>query len=271
MLDPALVAFLNGTYLQDSALSEGNSSFHQGWSDWRSIFPWVQEVVKAANEHAQLSPELCIDDNAYSSLVRRFDKNFGGFISQCPAVENIRPFARFVVTVLYLESQEKLRQHSERERRLRELLEREAPAQGLPRVTAVSDSEHGLDLLVSLPSGQKESVAGHPCKEDSVNADDLACSRPPDGLDGEILQMDSILWPDFDPQATGPDAVLCPPPGEYKVSLGIPPAVSAAPFHWACQVVAADGQSQQFSATQHPDHGDKIEVFAFVFAPPHVS
>eukprot|EP00931_Biecheleriopsis_adriatica_P039621 TRINITY_DN22649_c0_g1_i1.p1 TRINITY_DN22649_c0_g1~~TRINITY_DN22649_c0_g1_i1.p1 ORF type:complete len:394 (+),score=67.35 TRINITY_DN22649_c0_g1_i1:86-1267(+) len=141
LLEPALVEYLNSEEVAAGSTSFGLHTGHEGYVDWRAIFKWVSEVVTGANLYAKLSPELCLDEETYPSIVRRFDRQGGRFISDCPKSENILPFAKFVVTLLYLELKEADRLRAEREQQLKEVLEAEAPQDGDPRASVLWDTE----------------------------------------------------------------------------------------------------------------------------------
>eukprot|EP00928_Gymnodinium_smaydae_P054512 TRINITY_DN38269_c0_g1_i1.p1 TRINITY_DN38269_c0_g1~~TRINITY_DN38269_c0_g1_i1.p1 ORF type:complete len:420 (+),score=96.13 TRINITY_DN38269_c0_g1_i1:56-1315(+) len=267
LLEPALAEFLNSTDFQYSSNSFGNHDM-QGWIDWRSIFPWVEGVLQAANAQAKLTPELTIDMDVYTMLIRRFDKKNGQFISNCPLSENILPFAKYVVTLRYLELQEAARNRAEREREIRELLvsseEASAANAGRPRIAAAWDTPDGLRLEVLLPDGLGELQCSE--SEDAGEVDleatqgDAAMAPPPRSLA-------RIAWALYDPAATGEDAVLCPPPGEYRVRLHVASRRTTIPCHWACQVTFGD-EPQVFGGTWLDGDETCIEIGTFAFAEP---
>jgi len=264
ILKPSLVEFLNNTDFHYSSNSLGNH-FEQGWLDWRAIYPWVEGVLKEANIRGDLSPELTMDASVYESLVKRFDKRAGGFINECPKTENILPFGKFVVTRLYLEAQQEIRKRLELEAQMKELVEREGELDGSPRFAALWDTDDELDMRVCLPEDfgeinfRQQFVAN--------GGDTQPCSDVEEGQTMLTQAMVNISWPVFDSQATGEDALLCPPVGEYSVRLHMAARRSKLPCHWACQIVVA-GESQVFGGTWHDGDDVSIQIATVVFSEP---
>jgi len=263
LLEAPLVEFLNSIEFQYSATGFGNHP-NIGWVDWRAIYPWTVEVIGQANEKAKLSPELCINDEIYAALIKRFDNSnssgSGQFLNNTPRSENILPFAKFAVTLLYLELQEETRKRVERETLTRDILEREGLKEGNPRVMALWDTEDSLDLHVRLPDtfGELNFRQQYLESEVDVSGESMeALPRP----------AESICWPAFDPQATGKEAVKCPPVGEYSVWLHMSARKSTGPCTWACQVVV-DDCPQIFGGTWKEGDSENIDITTFAFSMP---
>jgi len=247
-IEPALVEFLNSEELHDSVHNFG--SHHKGgWIDFQAIYPWVEQLVKSANTQANLSPGLSIDAESYSVQVKKFDGR-GQFMNQCPRSEDILPFGKFVVTILYLESREEIRKRLGREREMRELLEREGDVDGCDTVaSAVWDTEEDLEFWVGNPNSgvatqnyHFRAVLGKPIQD----IDAGLSADPEEGVQTVERPIQTICWPRFDPQATGEGALPPLRDGDYYARLQPPidyARQSAAPCHWALRVVA-EGQSQ---------------------------
>jgi hypothetical protein len=191
-----------------------------------------------------LEPNLEINDDSYASIIKRFDKTTGSWMCNAPLSENILPFAQFVVAVLYLEAREEARKQTERELQIKELLQSECPQEGDPVLALLWDTDDVLELRVVLPDGMGEvSTCGgcFDCGEGTDIAEET-CSVDPFQL------VKIILWADFDPQATGPDATRSAPPGQYQVQVVLAERRSGKPFHWACQV-SVDGKLSMFGGT----------------------
>jgi len=263
LLEPALVDFLNNTDFHYSSNSIGKGSL--GWIDWKAIYPWILEVLEAANQLAGLSPSLAINEDTYTTVIRRFDKEVGGFINNCPRTENILPFAKFVVALLFLEQQEEIRKKQERQRQMRELLETDGEQDGSPRISAMWDTEDDLELHVCLPDDFGEINCRQQCVDGDadVNVND----KEEKGQTTSICPLDNVCWTVFDPQAVGESAPLCPPIGEYRVWLQMAARRSTAPCFWACQVTV-DGQPQAFSGVWSDGDGDTVEITTFAFSEP---
>eukprot|EP00931_Biecheleriopsis_adriatica_P039622 TRINITY_DN22649_c0_g1_i2.p1 TRINITY_DN22649_c0_g1~~TRINITY_DN22649_c0_g1_i2.p1 ORF type:complete len:436 (+),score=74.29 TRINITY_DN22649_c0_g1_i2:86-1393(+) len=265
LLEPALVEYLNSEEVAAGSTSFGLHTGHEGYVDWRAIFKWVSEVVTGANLYAKLSPELCLDEETYPSIVRRFDRQGGRFISDCPKSENILPFAKFVVTLLYLELKEADRLRAEREQQLKEVLEAEAPQDGDPRASVLWDTEDDLDLHIQLPDTHGEFNVRHHLTRDGADA----AAEQKDGAEQAYIRrpVESAWFPLYVPTATGKDAVLCPPLGDYKVWLQMSSRRSKDPCHWACQVVTG-GKPEILCGTWNDGDADIIEISSFTFSEP---
>lgn len=260
LLDPSIVDYLNSEEFQDSSTSLGSAK--HGWVDWRAIFPGIEELLKDVSQQARLSPELSLSVDVFEELIKRFDPATGRFISNCPRTEMILPFAKFVVTLLYLERQEEVWKRQESERQIKEMLQAECVQEGCPRMSALWDTTDNFDLHVRFPGDFGEVMFR---EQDNVDVDirtDVArqatLSRP----------IAEIWWTDFDPQATGQDAPLCPPVGEYHVWLHMSARQSTSPCHWACQVTSNSGVPELFGGTWHDGDDENINIAKFVFAKP---
>ncbi|CAK0815855.1 unnamed protein product [Prorocentrum cordatum] len=258
LLSPALAAFLEDPAFQYSCTSLGGHAA-PGRVDWRAIYPWVVDVLGAANSQACLEPELEIGDDSYASIVKRFDKTTGSWMCNAPLSENILPFAQFVVAVLYLEAQEEARKRTEREQQIRELLQSECAQEGNPGDPGLAllwDTDDVLELRVVLPDGLGEVSTSGGCVDCGEGTDlaEESCGVDP------LQPVKSILWADFDPQATGPDAARSAPPGQYQVQVVLAERRSGKPCHWACQV-SVDGKLSVFGGTW--GNTDMQDVAAF--------
>lgn len=264
LLKPELVTFLNSTDFHYSSNSLGNHA-EQGWIDWRAIYPWVEAVLQEANTQGGLSPMLQLNGDIYETLIRKFDKRAGRFISNCPSTENILPFGKFVVARLYLELQEDIRKRLEMEAQMKELVKKESEQDGNPRIAALWDTEDDLDLHVRLPEDFGEINFREQCPDDAgINAESAEVEETQPTT---MRPMANICWADFDPQATGPDAKLCPPVGQYNVWLRMSGRRSKRPCHWACQVLVA-GEPQVLCGTWHDGDNEFIQIATVIFPDP---
>lgn len=243
LLSPKLAAFLEDPAFQYSCTSLGGHAA-PGRVDWRAIYPWIVDVLRAASSQACLEPSLEINDDSYASITKRFDKTTGSWMCNAPLSENILPFAQFVVAVLYLEAQEEARKQAEREQQIKELLQSECAQEGDPGLALLWDTDDVLELRVVLPDGTGEvSTCGG--RVDGVEGTDIP--EEPCGVD-PLQSVKIISWPEFDPQATGPDATRSAPPGQYQVQAVLAERRSGKPCHWACQV-SVDGKLSIFGGT----------------------
>jgi hypothetical protein len=205
-----------------------------------------------------------LDFEAYEKMVLKFDPKGGSFINNCPLTENILPFGKFVVARLYLEAQEEIRKRTEREAALREVVEKEATQDGCLRISSSWDTDDDLDLFVQLPEGFGKIAFREQCVDDVDMTADVE-AEPGMAISTQIVE--NLSWPDFDSQATGSEALLCPPIGEYRVWLQMSSRRAKTPCHWACQVVVA-GHAQMFGGTWHDGDSECIELTTAMFSNP---
>lgn len=264
VLKPSLVQFLNDTDFHYSSNCLGNHA-QQGWIDWRAIYPWVVGVLNDANLEGDLSPPLTMDDIVYESLVKKFDKRAGQFMNSCPSTENILPFGKFVVARLYIDQQEEVRKRLEAEAQLKELVVREGVQDGSLRFAAVWDTDDDLHLSLRLPEDFGDIKFSQQFVDEST--DSQPCSDSREGQTMLTRPVVNISWPVFDPQATGQDAALSPPLGEYTVWLHMAARRSKLPCHWACQAVVA-GESQVFAGTWHDGDNESMQVATIIMSDP---
>mmetsp|Transcript_66048 Transcript_66048/g.103112 ORF Transcript_66048/g.103112 Transcript_66048/m.103112 type:complete len:458 (+) Transcript_66048:30-1403(+) len=257
LLEPSLVDFLSSADFEYSSNQLGNHA-KQGWITWQAIYPWIVDVLKAANLQGRVFPELSIDHDNYEILIKTFDKEQGSFIGNCPATENILPFGKFVVTLLYLESQEIKWKRAKRESEMKEVLERDSMQDGDPRVSVLWDTEDDLDLHICLPGSFGEINF----REQYVSNDAATMDDSPGML---IQPLENVSWPNFDALATGKDAELSPPIGEYRVWLHMSTRRSTMPCYWACQVTV-NGQVQSFCGTWQDGDRECIDIATVSFS-----
>lgn len=256
LLEPTLLNFLSSPEFEYSSNSFGNHA-KQGWITWQTIYPWILEVLAAANLKGGLLPELSIDEDNYQVIIRQFDKEEGSFIGNCPATENILPFGKFIVTLLYLEAEEEKWKRAKRESEMKEMLASNSVQVGNPRASVLWDTEDVLDLHVCLPGNFGEINFRELCD----NNDSTMIADSPGMLN---RPLENVSWAEFDPQATGNDAALSPPNGEYRVWLHMSARRSTLPCHWACQVTVS-GVSQMFCGTWQDGDRECIDIATVSF------